>query len=124
MQVLRKLMLSVTLFSALALPSVTYAQLKTGNDLKNWLDAESRYSNGTDRPTDIIHLSQFHGYLWGYSDTAGWRRHCFPEKNTTGQLIGVVRKYIQEHPEQWSDSGEVILRRAYNEAFPCPDSNL
>ena len=126
MKVLRNLMLCVTLFSALALPTVTYAQFVTGHDLKIGADAADRIRAGTatvGQETDYGHAREFLGYIQGYHDTIGNLIHCFPSRVNVSQLAAVVTNYLRDHPEQWSDPGSDIIRAAMYQAFPCPESS-
>jgi hypothetical protein len=44
---------------------------------------------------------------------------CFPKGNSFGQMLRIVNKYIDQHPE-WEHRGtEVLAMLALKDAFPC-----
>lgn len=45
--------------------------------------------------------------------------HCFPSGVTYGQLVKVVMKYLEEHPEKLNGSATLLIAQALHEAFPC-----
>ena len=52
------------------------------------------------------------GYLYG-------RRACLPTDLGQDQAIGVVRTYLDEHPELLDLSPDHLIATALSEAFPC-----
>jgi hypothetical protein len=45
---------------------------------------------------------------------------CIPKGVTTEQGRRVVVKYLQEHPEELQNRGNVLTYLAFIKAFPCP----
>jgi hypothetical protein len=122
MKVLRNLMLCVTFFSALALPSATYAQFVDGKTLKDWADAGDRLSDDT----DFSQASQFIGYVTGVMDVIYVLNSgviCLSANVTVGQLTAIVKKYVREHPEEWHLVASSLVFKALVEQFPCPESS-
>jgi len=55
------------------------------------------------------------GYVQGF-------RACVPPRETTvSQLAGVVRKWLEEHPERRHYAAFSLAIQALAEAFPCKD---
>jgi hypothetical protein len=48
---------------------------------------------------------------------------CFPENSTLGQDIRIIKKYLEDHPEDLHASGRVLILKALAKAFPCPNTN-
>jgi hypothetical protein len=68
------------------------------------------------------------GYVIGVADTmsdAGWNadaptvKACIPQGVVVGQLVGVVRKYLADHPEQLHAQAMHLVVFALVKAFPC-----
>ena len=49
---------------------------------------------------------------------ASWHA-CIPDSVSLGQLVDVVRKHLEEHPEFRHLSGESLTAKAFAHAFPC-----
>jgi hypothetical protein len=121
MKVLRNLMLCVTFFSALALPSVTYAQFKTGGELKEWAEAHDRFVRYVDEPGDAVTAGGYLGYVTAVSEFLT----CLPATVNVSQIAAVVLNYLRTHPEQWNNSAHQLVIRALSEAFPsCSEDSL
>ena len=123
MKVLRKLMFSVTIFSALIAPTVTYAL--TAGELKEWGDANDRIQRHVGSlPEDEMPSLAFLSYVTAVVDHAvSSLLVCFPATYSGGQLSAVTYNYLRQHPEKWSDRANLVVLLAFQEAFPCPDSN-
>jgi hypothetical protein len=44
---------------------------------------------------------------------------CIPEASTKGQLVDVVLKYLEQHPERRHLESGALVPEALNLAFPC-----
>lgn len=44
---------------------------------------------------------------------------CIPEESTKGQLVDVVKKYLDDHPERRHLEAGSLVPEALNSAFPC-----
>lgn len=65
------------------------------------------------------------GFLDGWSDLAlvtghGHMGPCVPSGVSYGQLVKVVRKYLDDHPERLHMSSRHLVIFSINTAFPCP----
>ena len=108
--------LSLAFFSSAGGAQVSLT-FKTGNDLKQ--ACESAQSKN---PLD-------YGYCWGYItaivDVAsggplpGGFKACVSTEATTGQLVAVIRKYLDEHPEYLHYNAASLVSAALKNAFPC-----
>ena len=47
---------------------------------------------------------------------------CLPAEVNDKQMIGVLISYVREHPELSEKSAILTLYYAFNDAFPCPES--
>lgn len=75
---------------------------------------------------DVVEAAFCYGFVNGVVDTYmdfGYTlktdQACFPEGVTGEQVIAVVIKYLQEHPEHWHYSASSNVMEAINKAFPC-----
>jgi len=61
------------------------------------------------------------GYIMGaYDELALTRLICAPGSGaTTLAAVAATRKYLSDHPEQWSQHTSAIVRRALQATFPC-----
>lgn len=69
------------------------------------------------------------GYIDAVIDTYTWYQtnhtisnefaFCLPQENTFGQLVRVVAKFLNDHPEQLHKPKAVLIMMALHEAFPC-----
>jgi hypothetical protein len=74
------------------------------------------------------------GYCAGYLDGAteveqewSWvegksskaTHYCLPKEATKGQMFLVVKKWMDEHPEELHKSADIIIHKAFLKAFPC-----
>jgi hypothetical protein len=49
----------------------------------------------------------------------GRRRYCRPEEATNGQVMKVVKKWLDNNPEKLHCAGETVIFLALVDAFPC-----
>lgn len=66
-----------------------------------------------------------YGFITGVYDTSDgktWngKTYCSPKGVTTGQLVKVVIKWLNEHPEALHNTAASLVQAAFLEAFPCP----
>ena len=109
----------------------------TGNDLaKNckFLFAELNGSKPTTlSASEEIDTGYCEGFLEGVIDeeqslaqslrwveTESTSGHfCLPENSTQEQLLRLLKKWMDKHPEQLHKSGEFVIHEALAEVFPC-----
>jgi len=44
---------------------------------------------------------------------------CMPQKLAARQSRQIVRNYLNAHPEEWGNSIDSLLRKAFTSTFPC-----
>jgi hypothetical protein len=76
---------------------------------------------GGDSPTDKegVISAMYSGYVLAATVVmrdANWI--AIPAKSTVGQWAAVVGKYLDDHPEQWTLSAEVLVYRALYAVWP------
>jgi Rap1a immunity proteins len=92
----------------------------------NWLQSTcGEYVK--DNPSDAVKVGACVGYITGFVE--GWDlngfasdglRLCFPNGVTNEQLVKIVYKYLNDHPEELHlDAGNLVLH-ILNDTFPCP----
>ncbi len=86
------------------------ADFITGNSLNNYIkDTESDFNKGL-----------FSGYVIGVVDTGDGILFCVPSGASAGQLSAVVKKYLQQNPEQWNKGASEQVINSLAKAYPCP----
>jgi len=113
----------VLLLAATFLPTMTSADrphrvsATTGNDLLEYCESKERPF-----PTGLCL-----GYVLGAGDVESTEgasfpdreRSCVPDDVTNGQMVGVVVKYLKDHPEERRMLAAVLVVEAMTKAFPC-----
>jgi hypothetical protein len=92
--------------SLLLASSLSYAF--TGNELLNALNSKDPYMNGAAA-----------GFINGYSMAKDEDLYCIPPKVTVGQVIGIVRKLLEEHPDKRHQEASAFVAVSLVNAFPC-----
>jgi hypothetical protein len=87
-----------------------HKSLQTGNDLSNTC------RHFTSQESSTFDDGVCMGYIAGVGDSIGF---CGGENVTYGQMIKVVLKYMNDHPEQLNQQSSSIIHRALFDAFPC-----
>ena len=64
------------------------------------------------------------GAAWGvFNDAGGYKKpYCVDFRTDPDVLILVWRKYVEENPEQLSESALATYLNAMMDAFPCDES--
>ena len=108
----------VTAF-VLAATSVGYAQWGTANILVDGWKASQKIEAG-DRDVggaEFLHAGVYAGYIMGFlHGTAD--NYKVPTGASPKQLCAVVGKYLDGHPEKWSEPPYRIVYEALSRAFP------
>jgi len=78
---------------------------------------------------DRLFVGFAHGHVMGVIEadsyySSRWkecaRRDFAPAAGSTiEELVGVVEKYLETHPESWSLPAVIVIHEALTEAFPC-----
>jgi hypothetical protein len=95
------------------------ARAMTGNDLWSYCAAPDNYAAKNlatgvcdAHVTAIADSMLAPGGVWG-------RRACFPEHSNMGQSFDIVKRYLDQHPEQRHLSASALVAKAIGDAFPC-----
>jgi hypothetical protein len=83
----------------------------TGNELKQYADLGEKASN-------VAAKERLAGYVIAIVDNYE-SLLCIPEGTTDDQVIEVVKKYLNEHPEQLHRNASIPVVKALGRAFPC-----
>jgi hypothetical protein len=108
----------------LLMPSVILA-FETGYDLKK-ICVERKEAE-----MELVCHTYIEGVLEGISlgarvtsfDITGeyvnYKLFCLPKDGTIGQYVEVIKKYIEDHPENLNEPSAPLISLAIKEAFPC-----
>ena len=116
------LLIIVLAFSGLS------AQSDTGMDLLRACNAIINAEEGNEvSMEDQLFLLLWTGYLAGFNDAAlllnsvvSHGIYCLPPAGIVNdQMVRVVKKYLDEHPEELHQSARILILFALREAFPC-----
>jgi len=118
---MKYLLMIVLLFSFNQARAATVESLYTGNEL---LDRCEAYLSDTG---SAAKGNTCFGYLAGIADAhddfvAGGlhgKEWCKPENMKGKQLVRIVTKYLQEHPENLHYTAASLVANAFRKAFPC-----
>ena len=91
----------------------------TGNEFVNQWQEYKKHKAG--QSFDVVNSSYYMGYVNGIAEAGyfiGWFSH--PVGTTTDQICAVVGKWIEDHPERWTDRPFTIVTTALRKAFPLP----
>lgn len=94
------------------------AEFYTAAELVSFMREDERFDRG-DRAADLMDASRYHGYVAGIYDVHVGVSVCPPKGVTIRIATAVVTKYLNEHPEQWTQTAESMVTRALKAAFPC-----
>jgi hypothetical protein len=107
-----------------------------GNKLLERCNRAKQFLNEVDAMKDVSRSDSFDvGYCMGFV-TASWHSlsvidvvatkygaprpaYCFPKGVNVGQMIRVVTKWLEEHPERLHGEDYAVVTMAMGDAFPC-----
>jgi NifU-like protein involved in Fe-S cluster formation len=110
------------ILSALALACVStsaMATLVTGNDLHEFMEAAKRMEVNTQSGHDVAMAFKGMGYVEGIADAHERKSICLPTGTEVQQLMAIVSRYVDAHPEQWQYTADSIIEQALSQSFPC-----
>ena len=115
---MKKVLLVIALM-LMSCQAVYASPTTTGNEFVNeWKECKKADAG---QPYSFIDVGIYGGYVSGIAQAGqfiGW--FSYPDGTTHGQLNNVVGKWIDDHPERWTDSPLVIVTTALRKAFPLP----
>ena len=94
----------------------------SGHELRRQLLSDEQLVANPKQPT-IALLSDAQaamGYVRGVSDAlAIGLPSCQPLNASPGQKMAIIRKFMHEHPESWSEPAVAVVLTALKSAFGC-----
>lgn len=70
---------------------------------------------------DWVKVGEYMAYILGVFD-ATRSQYDIPDGATKGQIIAVITKYLNEHPEEWTKPAAELVQEALRKAFPAKGS--
>ena len=101
----------ILLSSSTAMGQVVF---KTGNDL---VEGKQAYKKTNHNAGDGVIEALYMGYITGVHD-ATYFFYGVSEDVPLSQLISVVGKYLDDHPERWREPASRLVIDALTTAFP------
>lgn len=100
-----------------------HAVFYNGNDLKVWIEAHDRIATGRFQEQDFYLVGRLEGYVSAVYDNLDIRtkssiRACYPGSLQLGQLLNIVKRYLEAHPEQWGIPANTLATQAL--LLACP----
>ena len=97
-------------------PLDSSAEFYNGNDLVKDMQEYEKVGRG-DKNTNCVSDGMYMGYITGvYDATHG--SYDAPEGLIVKQLCSIVAKYLNEHPERWSEPAASLVIDAIRKAYP------
>ena len=108
------------LATIVAIPGAAIAQLFDGNELYVELQTRNKITSGQASivATDVVLANYAAGYIKGVVDSLNGEEFC-PLGILVGQIIDVVFRYLDAHPDQRPLSAHLVVITALKEKFPC-----
>jgi hypothetical protein len=108
------LLVATCLMASLPTNAISY----DGHWLVDGWRAHKRIIDRTSQTGDYITSTFMVGYITGVVDSSNYQFFVVPAEVTADQLMQVVGKYLDEHPEQWNLSRFDIVMKALTKSFP------
>lgn len=118
---MRKTILVIAIL--LFVSSVTFGQSKDGIELYGNLIKYELLRRGNGDIENLFEAGTALGYVLGIFDSVEENPDSInlfdsPPNVTAGQIMGVVFKYFEEHPEERHERANILVNRALLEAWP------
>ena len=97
----------IAILAAAALALAAHAEFKTGNNLLSDIKGD---------PMDYVHGN---GYVIGVYDATQHVMHCPPPGVTAGQVVDMVRLYLEANPQERHRTADVLVLNVLQRAWPC-----
>jgi len=88
------------------------AAFLTGNELQSFCDA-----NDARVAACVAYVAAIFEVI--HSNPINGRSACLPPGVLVGQAVGVVKRWLDQHPEQRQLGAAGLVAQALSEAFPC-----
>ena len=104
----------------LILFSSTNSLAITGNEFKHMCDSNSEWCAGyVNGLLEGIQMGWSIAILESNNKNAAQYDFCIPDIATQGQLVDVVKKYLDDHPEELHEDHRVLIGWSARDTFPC-----
>jgi hypothetical protein len=114
--------LAAALFACFLLVSIP-AHSSTGNDLKETCDLDQgkflSHSACTGYILGAVEMTELINAAADRSKDKKQFSVCIPAGITYGQIVDVVKKFVDDHPEERHQKASVMVFLAVQHAFPC-----
>lgn len=90
----------------------------TGNQLKTWMADDEAMDRHTPGASGYA-AGLFAGYVSGVADAVQGTAWCTHPHVTQGEVFGIVKKYINDHPERLHLWASDIIESALRQDLPC-----
>ena len=97
----------------------SYAGFYSTEKLREAFAAGDRIDLRTNESGDSNKHSQMVGFVEGVHDSLEGTAICTPAELKAGQLLAIVRNYVEAHPQNWNDPTWSLVGRALKDAYPC-----
>jgi hypothetical protein len=94
--------------------AVYASYFQTGNTLMEGWIASKRMDQNRNSREDAMLSARFFGYVTGIADVV----FDIPRAATAGQLLDIVGRYLDSHPEERHEAGALLVVRALGSVFP------
>ena len=96
------------LLMALFLPTLTYADYFSGNDIMGSWNNKYHESN-----------IMIRGYITGVQDAYNGVYFCVDSEVKMSQAAEIVIKYLKDNPAKWHEAGKNLVIEALSKEFSC-----
>lgn len=77
-----------------------------------------------ERSTELLEEDFCSGYIVATFDALALTHQvCGSGDSLTAQIVAIGKKYLKEHPEEWDKAPPWVLRKAFQQTFPCNPKN-
>jgi hypothetical protein len=116
---MKKLALAFSFLLSLYTCAQVYGNDGTGNSLSEAFKAYGQWEkNGELSKDGAAKIGYIQGLVRGVSSTGDKKLWSLPNDSDLTQYCAVVRKYLSEHPEKWSEHDWFLVAMAMKQAFP------
>lgn len=82
-------------------------------------DKSTAYKSGDIDNAELYDAGAYLYYVLGVIDASIGSGEFCPQNITSDQAANVVSKYLNEHPELWSESAASLVKAALAKEWPC-----
>lgn len=107
---------TMIVLAALLMPATAFPEFFTAQHLRSLLRCTDVQCSTRD---DLSDWSVGYGYVLGVHDAYTNTGVCSPDSAKAGQIVTVVKRFLDAHPEVWHLSADVLVARALHEQWPC-----